>query len=614
MRALAEKPKSSQPILLQPKLTIGAPGDIYEQEADRAAAQVMRPPERHVRRHASPRTPLQERRADESAVPPVVRDALSSPGQPLDSATRGFMEPRFGHDFSKVRVHADSRAGESARALDARAYTAGTDVVFGANEYAPGTTEGRRLIAHELAHTLQQNRLGTGIQRSPYTGINRGTDDLHDRLRRDYQGATGSPSMGGVQYTQGYERWLLAQREKGVNFVRPKFVRVNPLERLRQGRSTGSTTLVVNGQPINGGNLGANQTLLLAQLQPTHVVQSPGLVTGQVSCRFGPQFGIETSAEVTEATPPSASGWHARLPAAALRDPVQQRPPQDCVGKSNIPVTLRGRPDAAYQRLVHDSEMEHVHEIEVLHNRHFVPYYNFIKTLSATAGNAAACETSLRQRISPRDEQTANAFLLADLAETRKYDDPSSTHHSGLIPTITGSCTSVTLTPVQTNPQQAGAGPGNVRPVAPQVQAVTVGNLSVSGSSLMDGTTLIRAFASPADAATAMGMMATYGITEIQRIGSFEILLSNGQPPSGALAGIRGLDIDPDAFQVTAGFPNIADWIISQTLGANLLTIVDFGAQRDQAYAAVGLMRRHRVTRKSWIGPEASPQMMFFTV
>ena len=202
MRAFAENPKATQPILLQPKLTVSARGDIHEQEADRAADQVMRLPEGHMR-HAGPRTPLQERRADQGIVPPVVGDALSSPGQPLDSATRGFMEPRFGHDFSKVRVHTDSRAGESARALDARAYTAGTDVVFGANEYAPGTTEGRRLIAHELAHTLQQNSLGTGIQRSPYTGINRGTADLHDRLRQDYQSATGALSWAACSTPQG---------------------------------------------------------------------------------------------------------------------------------------------------------------------------------------------------------------------------------------------------------------------------------------------------------------------------------------------------------------------------------------------------------------------------
>jgi len=96
-----------------------------------------------------------------SDKPPIVDEALRSPGEPLDHATREFMELRFGHDFSKVRVHTDSKAGESARAVNAQAYTVGGDVVFGANEYAPGTTGGRRLLAHEVTHVLQQGGMTT---------------------------------------------------------------------------------------------------------------------------------------------------------------------------------------------------------------------------------------------------------------------------------------------------------------------------------------------------------------------------------------------------------------------------------------------------------------------
>src|SRR6266516_3371421 len=89
-------------------------------------------------------------------VPPIVHDVLNSPGQPLDVGTRSFMEPRFGHDFSGVRVHTDAKAAESARAVNALAYTVGRNVVFGTGQYAPGTGEGRRLLAHELTHVVQQ--------------------------------------------------------------------------------------------------------------------------------------------------------------------------------------------------------------------------------------------------------------------------------------------------------------------------------------------------------------------------------------------------------------------------------------------------------------------------
>jgi hypothetical protein len=91
-------------------------------------------------------------------VPPIVHEVLRSPGQPLDPAARVCLEPRFGHDFSRVRVHTDARAAESARAVNALAYTVGKDVVFGAGQYAPQMTAGRRLLAHELAHVVQQSR------------------------------------------------------------------------------------------------------------------------------------------------------------------------------------------------------------------------------------------------------------------------------------------------------------------------------------------------------------------------------------------------------------------------------------------------------------------------
>ena len=85
-----------------------------------------------------------------AAVPPIVHDVLRSPGQPLDLATRAFMEPRFGHDFSHVRVHTDARAAESARAVHALAYTVGPHVVLDRSENPSATGEGQRMLAHEL--------------------------------------------------------------------------------------------------------------------------------------------------------------------------------------------------------------------------------------------------------------------------------------------------------------------------------------------------------------------------------------------------------------------------------------------------------------------------------
>jgi len=89
-------------------------------------------------------------------APPIVHEVLRTPGQPLDAQARSFFEPRFGLDLSEVRVHTDQRAAQSARAVDALAYTVGNNLVFDSGRYDPGSREGQRLLAHELAHSVQQ--------------------------------------------------------------------------------------------------------------------------------------------------------------------------------------------------------------------------------------------------------------------------------------------------------------------------------------------------------------------------------------------------------------------------------------------------------------------------
>lgn len=178
-------------VKLQPKLAISQPDDPYEHEADRIADQVMQmatPPSsaaepddpqsgnsklpytavvsRKVQRKCGECQEEEEtlQRKEQGAgadtariVPSRIHSTLRSSGQPLDLATRSFFEPRFGHDFHQVRVHKDGGAAESAQAINARAFTTGKDVFFAAGEYAPESTKGRQLLAHELAHVVQQN-------------------------------------------------------------------------------------------------------------------------------------------------------------------------------------------------------------------------------------------------------------------------------------------------------------------------------------------------------------------------------------------------------------------------------------------------------------------------
>jgi hypothetical protein len=157
---------------VQTKLKIDEPGDAYEQEADRVAEQVTRTSEPRLQRacacggeagaggscDACNRKKSLQRKAEGGGavgnVPPQVGSALAAPGRPLDAATRSFFESRFGHDFSRVRVHTDDAAAASVRA---HAFTVGERIVFAANQYRPTTHEGRRLLAHELTHVVQQS-------------------------------------------------------------------------------------------------------------------------------------------------------------------------------------------------------------------------------------------------------------------------------------------------------------------------------------------------------------------------------------------------------------------------------------------------------------------------
>lgn len=172
---------------LQTKLRVNRPGDRYEREADRVAEQVMRMPDRapppvappplivpppppclgrflpagSVQRQAEekPKKPKEENEETNGVPPPNASAGLEAPrsgGRPLDADMRSFFEPRFGHDFGKVRIHTDARAAHDAQAVHARAFALGGDLVFGAGQYRPETSAGRHLLAHELVHTIQQ--------------------------------------------------------------------------------------------------------------------------------------------------------------------------------------------------------------------------------------------------------------------------------------------------------------------------------------------------------------------------------------------------------------------------------------------------------------------------
>ena len=168
--------------VIRAKLTISQPGDLEEQEADATADHIMRS---HVGADAAA-TPCScgtdeegmcaqcrqkaagiSRKATHSGPAisshPLLASMSRSSGHPLDGAARAFFEPRFGRDFSNVRIHTDASASDSAHSIQAHAFTAGSEIFFGAGQYSPHTDSGRMLLAHELTHVVQQDSRPSGV-------------------------------------------------------------------------------------------------------------------------------------------------------------------------------------------------------------------------------------------------------------------------------------------------------------------------------------------------------------------------------------------------------------------------------------------------------------------
>ncbi len=164
---------------IQTRLLVNQPGDVYEQEAEQVAEQVLKMPEpgpqrqglaeREIGKGYSPTGSLVQQQVGsgaglDSGSVDISHDILGSTNQPLDGTVRAYLEPRFGHDFSQVRVHRDTTAVTLNQRLNARAFTVGKEIYFGQGQYNLGSSSGMKLLAHELTHTIQQGASAEMVQ------------------------------------------------------------------------------------------------------------------------------------------------------------------------------------------------------------------------------------------------------------------------------------------------------------------------------------------------------------------------------------------------------------------------------------------------------------------
>ena len=142
--------------LVQAKLNVSRPGDVYEQEADRIARNIVNSDTTKTSKISRVQKRTGTKRSSVNNNTESKIKSLKGRGNPLKKSIREYFEPRFGVDLGNVKVHTDSNANQLANSINAKAFTYGNDIVFGKGEYQPNSISGKKLIAHELTHTMQQ--------------------------------------------------------------------------------------------------------------------------------------------------------------------------------------------------------------------------------------------------------------------------------------------------------------------------------------------------------------------------------------------------------------------------------------------------------------------------
>ena len=240
----------------QPKLTVGQSDSIHEKEADAVADKIVRPENNSIVQPKISILPIQrkcshceedrvQRKENDSAsteqeAPAIVSDALNTGGDPMDQGTRSFMENRFGYDFGNVKIHTDTLAAKSADAIDALAYTSGSDIVFKKDQYSPDSDDGKKLLAHELTHVVQQGGADTHQVQKQDAGVTPcpSATDLA-QLETNYRSMiTDANSRGYTVAADNLEYWLRGTggtKVLSVSWLR-SFSSLLAAERVNEGR------------------------------------------------------------------------------------------------------------------------------------------------------------------------------------------------------------------------------------------------------------------------------------------------------------------------------------------------------------------------------------------
>ena len=418
-RVSQQKTATSPRPIIQPKLMVNAPNDAYEQEADAVADRVMRMPLVSSKAQGTQgmlASSVQRKCAhcEEEKKKPIMRKAESgggfetSPafasqlsntrggGQAMPSETRGFMESRFGRDFSHVRLHTDGTAADMSTGIQAKAFTHGSDIYFNRGEFSSNTEGGKRLLAHELVHTIQQ----------------------------------GKSSLDPIIQTK-------------LNFIQPTpSEQINPVS-VKYHQDTGSTrqkdiSLGLTSITIDGAkNLTGGQIAGKFQVKTKGTEVSPGVINSYID--ISSQADVSVSAEELILIQPDANGlWSGTF---------ANYPNPSCKGKTNIPVTITGNPTSKdiYDKVL-INENEHVTDIKNLSDATNVKF-DSISKMVGTGSTWPLSQADLISKINlgPNPVQRiADDFSIQYVSNIRTRDSGSHTLKTNRV--IDSSCSKLEFT------------------------------------------------------------------------------------------------------------------------------------------------------------------------
>lgn len=360
-----------------------------------------------------------------STGPPIVHEVLRAPGQPLDSATRAFFEPRFGHDFSQVRVHADAKAVESARAVNALAYTVGRDIVFGQGQFAPRATSGQHLLAHELAHVVQQGGQPASQQTNlevgePQDRFEKEADDVAEAImaiNSGFQLSIAGPN-GTAAEDEPYQQRIEFEGQSGLVTRAPMpelrtsvSLRRTPTIQRAASFAAGAVHSVWNlAQTLAAGRMQGgftppmlNGTQILSAATAMSSINRP--VLGGRSTATGVECWVNSVGNNVgsfDMTLPAAGPWTTTTPKIGVAGLVGS---PACVAAGDTSFSVHGLPtDADFLTRATAHEQHHAADHESVFNAIAVPWDNALTAAAAapqTAGNifsgadVTPCEASL---------------------------------------------------------------------------------------------------------------------------------------------------------------------------------------------------------------------------